>query len=556
MTQKISFQYRDPEDTELLNHRWEGIIEPGVKQGFEVTLGTDPPQTTITIRRGVLVTDEFCRIEETEPIIDALPIPPNEEAHPRWDLVVCEHRYLRSVPPPVAMYAIIQGEASNTPTLPNLPTGCVPLAYAYIPAGGVRYTDILNFVTQFRYNCVWDDAAAAWRIVLGAKMAMLIAITPNAAPALSVTPGLRVFVNAGGVPDGSIITWTRVMELTPQGFTELVVLAQEVIAARGTKNTLDARLDISLAEDGTYKRTGFLDQVMDEVEAARGSMASLDARLDVSLNNDGSYRRVGILDDVLDEVEAARGSKASVDERLDVSLNNDGSIKTAALQEKIAHGDLTNMPDTGGSNGDHDARYYRQSQINDALNQLHDKGVLSGLEYLGAVLIMGQGLCLHFDSGYVLRGGKVISSAGGYSDPITDDGTWYIAVDSDGGLVTTQSGFGSNVPLRKLYQSSGTLTANSDKRNIISLPDRRNIFRHADDRYDPAVTSLGGASLAWEGVLAIGKVAGCGTTTYDGQTRGYCRMVDATFAAVFETGMTVTFWNTDDMETHKRIVHE
>ena len=53
MTQKISFQYRDPEDTELLNRRWEGIIEPGVKQGFEVTLGsTGPnPATTITIRR-------------------------------------------------------------------------------------------------------------------------------------------------------------------------------------------------------------------------------------------------------------------------------------------------------------------------------------------------------------------------------------------------------------------------------------------------------------------------------------------------------------------------
>jgi hypothetical protein len=95
----------------------------------------------------------------------------------------------------------------------------------------------------------------------------------------------------------------------------------------------------------------------------------------------------------------------------------------------------------------------------------------------------------------------------------------------------------------------------SDKRNMISLPDRRNIFRHADDRYDPAVTSLGGVSLAWEGVLAIGKVAGCGTATYDGQTRGYCRMVDATFAAVFAPGMTVTFWNTEDMETHKRVVH-
>jgi hypothetical protein len=425
MTQKISFQYRDPEDTELLNHRWEGIIEPGVKQGFEVTLGTDPPQTTITIRRGVLVTGDFCRIEETEPIIDALPIPPNGEAHPRWDLVVCEHRYLRSVPPPVAMYAIIQGEPSNTPTLPNLPPNCVPLAYCLLPAGGVRYTDILNFVTQFKYNCAWDDAASAWRIVLGAKMALLVSITPNAAPALSITPGLRVFVHAGNVADGSIITWSRVMELTPQGFTELVALAQEVIAARGSKTSLDARLDISLAEDGTYKRTGFLDQVMDEVEAARGSMASLDARLDVSLNNDGTYRRVGILDNIMDEVEAARGSKASLDERLDVSLNNDGTIKTAALQEKIGHSDLVGMPDTTGANGDHDERYYRQTEINDRLDRIHGDGVLSGCDVLSV-----NGMSLHISAGYVLYNGKLVSVADQWSGSMESDGTWYCSANS------------------------------------------------------------------------------------------------------------------------------
>ncbi len=549
MTQKISFQYRDPEDTELLNLRWEGIIEPGVKQGFEVTLGTDPPQMTITIRRGVLVTGDFCRIEETEPIIDALPIPPNEEAHPRWDLVVCEHRYLRSVPPPVAMYAIIQGEASNAPTLPALPPNCVPLAYCLIPAGGVRYTDILNFVTQFRYNCAWDDAASAWRIVFGAKMAMLVSVTPNAAPALSVTPGLRVFVHAGNVPDGSIITWTRVMELTPQGFTELVALAQEVIAARGSKTSLDARLDISLAEDGTYKRTGFLDAVMDEVEAARGSMASLDARLDVSLNNDGTYRRVGILDDIMDEVEAARGSKASVDERLDVSLNNDGTIKTAALQEKINHADLVGMPDTNGMNGDHDERYYRQTEINDRLVKIHGDGVLSGCDVLSV-----NGMSLHIGSGYVLFIGKLVSVADHWSDSMDSDGTWYCSINSQGNSVMSQSGW-NGVPLYKCLVSGVDVDVVSDKRNRISLPDRRNIFRHADDHYDPGYTMLGGVSLAWEGVLAIGKVAGCGTATYDGQTRGYCRMDDATYASVFEPGMTVTFWNTEDMETHKRIVH-
>ena len=39
------------------------------------------------------------------------------------------------------------------------------------------------------------------------------------------------------------------------------------------------------------------------------------------------------------------------------------------------------------------------------------------------------------------------------------------------------------------------------------------------------------------------------------QTRGYCRMVDATYASVFEPDMIVTFWNTSDAETFKRVVH-
>ena len=364
MTQLISFQYRDPEDTELLNRRWEGIIEPGVKQGFEVTLGTtDPdPATTITIRPGVLVTNDYCRVQETDSLIDVCDIPENASADPRWDLVVCEHRYLRSNPPPVAEYYIVQGTPDASPVLPDIPENCIPLAFCYIPAGETQYTQIVNFITHMKYNCYWDDSDDSWHIRFGAKMALLISITPNDSPAMDVHQGMRIFIHPGGVADGDPITWTRVMELTPDGFTELLELAQEVIDARGSRATLDDRLDESLNEDGTYKRVGILDQVMDEVELARGSMGSLDARLDVSLNNDGSYKRVGLLDDVMDEVEDARGSKPDLDARLDVSLNDDGTIKPSALQEKIAHAHLTDMPDSGGSNGDHDGRYWNKDQ--------------------------------------------------------------------------------------------------------------------------------------------------------------------------------------------------
>ncbi|HPQ71917.1 MAG TPA: hypothetical protein PKW95_22530 [bacterium] len=463
--------------------------------------------------------------------------------------MVCEHRYLRSVPPPVAMYAIIQGEPSHTPTPPNVPENCIPLAYCFLPASAVRYTDILNFITHFKYNCEWDDEADAWRIVFGAKMALLVSITPSSAPYMNASPGLRVFVHAGGVPDGSVITWTRVMELTPQGFTELVALAQEVIAARGSMASLDARLDVSLGENGAYKRVGFLDQVMAEVEQARGSAASLDTRLDVSLNNDGSYRRVGLLDQVMDEVEDARGSMPDLDARLDVSLNNDGTIKTAALQEKIAHADLTNMPDTGGTNGDHDARYYRQTEINDMRDRIHGDGVLTGCDVLSV-----NGMSLHIAAGTVLLNGKLVTVGDQWSDSMETEGTWYCSINSLGNSVMSQSGW-NGVHLYKCRASSSDVEVVSDKRDMISLPDRRNIFRHAQDFYDTGVTMLGGVSMAWEGVLAIGKVAGCGTTTYDGQTRGYCRMVDATFAAVFEPDMIVTFWNLSEAATYKRVVH-
>ncbi len=551
MTQHISFQYRDPEDTELMNRRWEGIVEPGVKQGFEVTLGSTVPgpATTITIRAGVLVTGDYCRVEETESLIDVASIPANASADPRWDLVVCEHRYLRSVPPPVATYAIIQGEPSPTPSLPDIPENCVPLAYCRIEPGATQYAEIVNFITQFKYNCDWDDANDTWRIRFGAKLAMLISIVPADFSAKSLTAGMRVFIHPGGVADGDPITWTRIMELTPDGFTELVELAQEVIAARGSRASLDDRLDESLNEDGTYKRVGILDQVMDEVQQARGSAISLDSRLDVSLNNDGTYRRVGLLDQVMDEVEDARGSMPDLDARLDVSLNNDGTIKTSALQEKIAHADLTNMPDTSGSNGDHDERYYRQSLINDMRERIHGDGVLSGCEMLSE-----NGYSLHIGSGYVLYNGKLLQVGDQWTDSMESDGTWYCYVNSIGNAIMSQSGWGGGVPLYKC-RVSGDVEVISDKRNMISYPDRRNIFRHAEDHYDPGASEMGGVSLAWEGVLAIGKVAGCGTSFYDGQTRGYCRMVDATYASVFEPDMTVTFWNLTESETYKRVVH-
>ncbi len=50
----------------------------------------------------------------------------------------------------------------------------------------------------------------------------------------------------------------------------------EVITARGSKGSVDARLDVSIADDGTFGQQS----ILDEVVTAREGEASLDARID------------------------------------------------------------------------------------------------------------------------------------------------------------------------------------------------------------------------------------------------------------------------------------
>ena len=39
-------------------------------------------------------------------------------------------------------------------------------------------------------------------------------------------------------------------------------------------------------------------------------------------------------------------------------------IRLGGLREIIAHADLSDMPDVGGTNTDHDARYYTEAEVN------------------------------------------------------------------------------------------------------------------------------------------------------------------------------------------------
>jgi microcystin-dependent protein len=92
-------------------------------------------------------------------------------------------------------------------------------------------------------------------------------------------------------------------------------LWQEVVAARGIMPSLDARLDVSLKEDGTLK-------------AGHANLADMPDKAGVNTDHDARYVRIN---DQWQEVVAARGSMPSLDARLDVSLNEDGSLKIAVV---------------------------------------------------------------------------------------------------------------------------------------------------------------------------------------------------------------------------------
>lgn len=84
----------------------------------------------------------------------------------------------------------------------------------------------------------------------------------------------------------------------------------EVVTARGSKSSLNARLNVTLNADGTPISSVALTDVIAEVTTARGASANLDARLDL----------------INAAILGAEGSKATIDERLDIALAADGYI--------------------------------------------------------------------------------------------------------------------------------------------------------------------------------------------------------------------------------------
>lgn len=262
-----TFDFHAPEDTELLNGRFRGVIPPGVYQGFQVENGSPG---FVTIRTGVLVTADGVRVEETEPLIDVAAFPPNTTNQPRIDYVVSRHRYLKTLPPPPARYEVIAGVSADEPEPPAVPTDAVILARGRIPAGASAYAEIELVGAAIFHNAVFDGSD--YRVVRGMEAAWWWEHNR--------TDGtIRLYLVAPGtLQDGAVLDWgTPKLTLTAAGHVEL----NAEIAARQAADTV---LQTALNSE-TAARTAADTAESNARSAADTAEANTRAATDTALQN-------------------------------------------------------------------------------------------------------------------------------------------------------------------------------------------------------------------------------------------------------------------------------
>ena len=118
------------------------IISPRANPVNSFIMASNGTAGFVTIRQGVLVTGDGVRIEETTNLTDLLAIPANSSGQPRLDYIVCRHTYIKTVPPPTAVYQVIAGIPAATPEPPQVPDDAVILACGLLPSGATAYSEI------------------------------------------------------------------------------------------------------------------------------------------------------------------------------------------------------------------------------------------------------------------------------------------------------------------------------------------------------------------------------------------------------------------------------
>jgi len=229
MVQKRIHDYRGPRSSENLNGHLLGVFPPGVYEGFQVN-----PDGSVS--PGMLITPEGIRIEETEPF--SVPQPLADPDNPRIDLVVCQHVYEKTVPAPPAQFTTVPGTPDPDPQPPDLPDHAVLLAACRMEAGAGEWTDIQSLGYPVRsYNAV-AQPDHTWKIVLGARGAMMQLFDPN-------TGTVAAFVAAPGIyEDGDTIEWgAPILQFVADGILQVQSVQANLNLEIEDREAADTALD-------------------------------------------------------------------------------------------------------------------------------------------------------------------------------------------------------------------------------------------------------------------------------------------------------------------------
>lgn len=310
-----TFDFHAPEDTELLNSRFRGVVPAGVQQGFQVENGD---AGFVTIRTGVLVTADGVRIEETEDQVNVATIPANNSTESRLDYIVCRHRYLKTLPPPPARYEVLAGNPGANPIAPVVPEDAVILARGRILAGATGYAEIQLVGARVYRNVSFDGRDH--RIVSGNEAAWWWDHDR--------TQGvIRLYLVPPGVfADGNVIDWgAPKFTVSAAGHEELNAEAAARLAADiALQAALDAETAARVAAD----------------EAEANTRSAADTALQQTLTNE-TNARVAKDTDLQVQIDAELATRGADDQELRNAL---ADAKGRAWNENVpANQDMAEM---------------------------------------------------------------------------------------------------------------------------------------------------------------------------------------------------------------------
>jgi len=388
MSQERIFDYRAPRSTLLLNNKFVGLMPPGVYSGYYVS-------TTGEISPGVLLTKDGVKISEDWPV--KVKVPLNNSNHSRTDLIICRHEYVQTVPPPAAIYEIIEGIPGPEAPAPQLPDKAVLLAIGTILPGSDRYSNVRQTgPPEYAVNCRFDGNSNAWRIIRGDLAAFRTKWDINTGEILHYA------VAPGNFSDNDIINWgkpvltmsadgiSQILDLAGQGRTSETVkanadnIAKEIDSRKADTDAIKASLlTESLQRESTdssiqnqFKLVqgtlGWNDSPSDSIAGLNDRLSTIETKDGGGLPHHGKRHEAGGADQIVfDKLsDGKKFKKMTVSERqnLRTSYNhaNNQAIHLSSSQVK----DLTGRQNS--NNHHHDDIYGRKDRLQAAIDAKAD----------------------------------------------------------------------------------------------------------------------------------------------------------------------------------------